>query len=195
MPAEGSGARPPTPRSTSDETGSIGSVARPAIRHPLLWAFSAARFAHATKQGDLQGISTGFPRRSPAYPDPVCHDRFHGTANNYDLSRGALRRVGAGGHGALGTARAAWTDGKQARPKAQGALGRPGTRLRKAADETRGSAQAPQRHRPSRQPTVGRRPRASGRPPSHQQPIHRPTATHVGRSPAKCLPLSLLTSG
>ena len=63
------------------------------------------------------------------------------------------------------------------------------------ADETRGSAQAPQRHRPSRRPTVGRRPRASGRPPSHQQPIHRPTATHVGRSPAKCLPLSLLTSG
>jgi len=39
-------------------------------------------------------------------------------------------------------------------------------------------------------------PECPGRPPSllsdHQQPIHRPTATH-GHSPAKCLPLSLFT--
>ena len=38
-------------------------------------------------------------------------------------------------------------------------------------------------------------PECPGRPPSllsdHQQQLHRPTATHVGRSPAKCLPLSL----
>jgi hypothetical protein len=73
------------------------------------------------------------------------------------------------------------------------------------ADRGRGSARRPTRPEAVRRHlnAVGRAvsppweagPECPGRPPSllsdHQQPIHRPTATHVGHSPAKCLPLVL----
>jgi hypothetical protein len=73
------------------------------------------------------------------------------------------------------------------------------------ADRGRGSARRPTRPEAVRRHlnAVGRAvsppwaagPECPGRPPSllsdHQQQLHRPTATHVGRSPAKCLPLSL----